>query len=140
MDNNLKNVTDFRELVEFIVNDLSELSQQEIARRVGFAPKTLYSVLNGIEPGKKVRRLLKGFTEKTYGVNVEEVNGKLQVVKKQIFHIQGDFVGGNLSEDFQAEKKEDTQSGLREYLLRHVIELEEENKKLKIENELLKSK
>ena len=102
----MNKIENYRELMEYIIKDLHGISQQEIAYRIGIAPKTMYTILNGVEPGKKVRRLLNGFAEKTYGVTVDELEGgRIQIIKKQVFNISGDFLGGNLSEDFSVEKK-----------------------------------
>ncbi len=139
----MNKIENYRELMEYIIKDLHGISQQEIAYRIGIAPKTMYTILNGVEPGKKVRRLLNGFAEKTYGVTVDELEGgRIQIIKKQVFNISGDFLGGNLSEDFSVEKKEKNDSleisKLRDYLLRKVMSLEEENAKLRAEINFLK--
>ncbi len=139
----MQNVTNYQELIKFIINDLHEVSQEEIANRIGFAPKTLYSLLNGAQPGKKVRRQINGFVESKYGVTVKELMGdKIQIVKKQVFQISGDYIGGTLNEELRAKKIESPKNiendDIKDYLLKRVIFLETELKKCKLENERLK--
>ena len=84
MKGNFQNIQTYKDLLDYVIDDLRDISQENIAHKIGFSPKSLYSILNGIEPGKKNRRKLRGFFETKYGVNVEEdSSGKIKIINHQ---------------------------------------------------------
>ncbi len=78
------NIQTYKDLLEYVINELRDISQEEMAHKIGFSPKSLYSILNGIKPGKKNIRKLRGVFETNYRVSVEEDSrGKIKIINQE---------------------------------------------------------
>lgn len=92
------NLSSIKDLIEYIITNNTELSNDQLARALGMSAKSFYSIKNGqTDPGKGLKRGIRGYLMKKFNMDFKELdNGKIQIIHKQIINgVNGTTVSNN---------------------------------------------
>ena len=112
----------FVDLLQFIANDFPDKSLRDVAKMIGMSEASYYQIKKGRVPKEKLLRVLKSYLIKNYNLTFELTEGSKVKVKSLDTH--------RLEEDNKPQPNIVSEKRTK-YLLDRVIELEEENERLK---------
>lgn len=124
-------ITTISELLKEIKRELPNTNIEDLAKMIDISTKTYYNIIDNEKIKTATIDKLRGFMETRFSLSFEDLqNGKVQVVKKQIVNVKGNYTfsseGGNTEQV--------------NYLLKKLIESDKEKADLRNEILILKEK